>query len=528
VEGKQRVLIVEDEMITAINIKKLLEERDYSVCGIAMSGEEAIHMYSEKKPEIVLLDIILQDSKDGIEVALHIRKNSDIPIIFLTAQTDRETVERAKSAYPQGYISKPITTQDLFSALEMAKSQYYLTEALKRSEEKFRRIFMESPIGIILYNEKGYAIDANPAVCSILAVEGKESLLGLSLFSIPGLSEEQKNLFHVKQASHADFEYNFDTVREPGRYATGKRGKANLSVFFSPLLKENSQNENGGYLLQIQDTTEKKEMERAAEEQRQQLMQADKLASLGTLVTGVAHEINNPNQAILANSTFLKDAWESAFPILDEYYRENGDFLLAGIEYSSARQEIEEYQHLITDCAKRIDIIVKDLKELGRYDPDVKMKRVDINTVLHRSITLLGHFINTSTNNFTADYGENLPAVSGNPQKLGQVFINLIQNACQALPAKNKGIDIKSFYNRQGDRVIVEIKDEGTGIPENLLAKIRDPFFTTKRAKGTGLGLTVSSTIIENHLGNLEFYSEEMKGTRVRVSLPAMKTKGEF
>ena len=220
-------------MITAVNIKKLLEERGYSVCGIAMSGEEAIGIYEKEKPDIVLLDIILQDSKDGIEVARHIRKDSDIPIIFLTAHTDRETVEKAKTAYPQGYISKPISTADLFSALEMAKSQQHLTLALKRSEEKFRRIFMDSPIGIILYDESGSAIDANPAVCSILGTETEE-LLGLSLFSLPGLTEEQKKHFFEKKAINAEFEYDFDIARKTGRYKTEKNRKKQPFRFFLP------------------------------------------------------------------------------------------------------------------------------------------------------------------------------------------------------------------------------------------------------------------------------------------------------
>lgn len=154
------------------------------------------------------------------------------------------------------------------------------------------------------------------------------------------------------------------------------------------------------------------------------------------------------------------------------------------------------------------------------------MKACDINTVLHRSITLLSHFIGKFTDNFTVDYGENLPAVTGNPQKLSQVFINLIQNACQALPDKSRYICIKSYYSRSENRVVVEVADEGTGIPEKQLEKIREPFFTTKRADGTGLGLAVSSTIIEKHNGSLEFYSEENTGTRARVTLPVSENSG--
>lgn len=520
----ERILIVEDEMITAVNIKKILEEKGYTVCGIAVSGESALAQFEEKKPDIVMLDIILQDDIDGIEVAREIRKTSDIPIIFLTAHTDSGTIQRAKTTYPQGYIPKPITTQQLFSVLEMAKTQFELVQALKRSEEKFRSIFTNSPIGIFLYDANGISIDANPAICTILGVREKHDLIGLSIFAIPGLSGEHAERIRSGESGQVEFSYDLEKVKQLRRYPTVRSGILNLAVSFSPIRKgtDDGTEEITGYLLQIRDITEQVKMQQQAEEQRQHLIQTDKLASLGTLVTGVAHEINNPNQAIMANSSYLKEAWISVLPVLDEYYRDTGDFLIGGIEYSKAREEIPEYLNLLQDCAQRIDNIVKDLKEFGRYDPDSKMRKCDINTVLHRSVTLMSHFIQQTTDRFEIKYGENLPNVRGNPQKLGQVFINLIQNACQALPDKSRGIRITSLYEPEVRNVVVEISDEGSGISAEILSKIRDPFFTTKRAKGTGLGLAVSSTIIEDHSGTLEFLPKQKKGTTVRVVIPEL------
>jgi polar amino acid transport system substrate-binding protein len=277
----------------------------------------------------------------------------------------------------------------------------------------------------------------------------------------------------------------------------------------------------GQIVVVFDDVTKRIEMEKKSEEQQQKLVQADKLASIGTLATGVAHEINNPNQSILSNTSFLKHAWDEIIPILDEYYEENGDFLIRGLEYSVIRDEMEGYHSIIEECSKRINTIVQDLKEFARYDPDWEMEAVDMNVILHAAITLTTNFIKKSTNNFELAYGDNLPKVWGNAQKLEQVIINIIQNGCQALPDKGKRLRVRTYIDSTDHTVVTEVTDEGTGISEKHLSKIKDPFFTTKRTRGTGLGLSVSHSIIEEHGGELVFDSEEGKGTKVQLRLPA-------
>ena len=266
------------------------------------------------------------------------------------------------------------------------------------------------------------------------------------------------------------------------------------------------------------------ERKRAEEELRQrqeQLIQADKMTALGILVSGVAHEINNPNGLILLNTPILLDAFQDAEPILEEHYRKCGDFSLAGLRYSRMRAEIPQLLSEMLEGAKRIKRIVEDLKDFARREDSGLTDQVDLNTVVQTSVRLVDHLIKKSTSHFRVDYAAALPPVRGNAQRIEQVVVNLVMNACQALPDQERGIALKTFHDRPGDAVVLEVRDEGTGIAPEHLPHLTDPFFTTKRESGgTGLGLSLSAAIVKEHRGSLTFQSPPGEGTLVRLTLP--------
>lgn len=524
---EKRILIVEDEYLTALDLKNQLEDNFYQVCGMARDGEEALKIYHQHKPNLVLMDITLAGKMTGIETARQIRQFSDLPLLYLTAHSGPSIFKQAKSTNPYGYIPKPIIYQNLFAAIEIAYNQYQISRELQQSEEKFRSIFLNSRIGILLYNEKGKVIDANPAVINILEARDREALLGLSLFTIKGFSDKVHEEIIKGEFIHEQIEYDFSWVKKSHRYETKRSGKAYFDLICSPYKqRKRSGEEIKGYLLQVQDITQSRKIQEESDIQKQKLIQADKLASLGTLVTGVAHEINNPNQSIMANAAFIKDAWTSALPVLDSYYQQEGDFLLAGLEYSAAKAEVFDYLNLIEDCSRRINTIVKDLKDFGRYQPKHTLQPVSVNLILHRALVLMSHYIKKHTHHLEVEYGRDVKTIMANPQTLGQVFINIIQNACEALPDKEKKIIIRSFTQNDGPIVCVEIIDQGGGIPPEILDRVRDPFFTTKDANGTGLGLAISSTIMDDHNGTMDFINTK-DGTRVILSFPALANKEE-
>jgi len=261
---------------------------------------------------------------------------------------------------------------------------------------------------------------------------------------------------------------------------------------------------------------------RAMKHQRQ-LIQADKMASLGVLVAGVAHEINNPNQFIMSHITPLRKAWEGAEPILDKYLETYGDFRIGGLDYSLLKERLPSMFTNIQTGSERIKRIVDELRTFARETPTDRTEPVSVNEVVHSSVTLVSAMIRKATNNFSLDMGPELPPVEGHFQRLEQVVVNLLQNACQAVDGSGGAVRVRTGAESAAQRVFVEVEDEGVGIPRENLDRVTDPFFTTKRdSGGTGLGLSVSSRIVSEHGGELRFFPGDRKGTRVRMVLPAL------
>jgi polar amino acid transport system substrate-binding protein len=279
------------------------------------------------------------------------------------------------------------------------------------------------------------------------------------------------------------------------------------------------------YFISIkQDITDRVKAEEQARIQTEQLMQADKMVALGTLVSGVAHEINNPNNFIMLNTPILKKAWENITPILDQYYKDNGDFYVGNqIKYSKIKQSYPHVLEGIIDGTQRIKKIVEELKNFARKESSELDQTVDINKVVNAAIKLISNIISSATKNFTVNFGSDLPPVRGNFQKLEQVVINLVENSCQALENNSKAIKVNTLFEKSKNSVIIEVVDEGIGMDPKVIKEITDPFFTTKRELGgTGLGLSVSSKIVSAHSGKLDFLSEPNKGTTAKIILPAV------
>lgn len=255
--------------------------------------------------------------------------------------------------------------------------------------------------------------------------------------------------------------------------------------------------------------------------QEQQLIQLDKLAAMGTLVSGVAHEINNPNNFVMLNTPLLEEIFQSALPILDAYYDQYGDFLLGGLKYSEMRDKVPMLFAGIEEGAKRIKGIVDSLKDFVRMEAPDHKQPVDINVVTRSALKLIDNLVKKSTRKLSVDMQEDLPEITGSFQRLEQVIVNLLQNACEALPNREKGIGVSTRYCPENRSVVLTVVDEGVGISKDALPRIIDPFFTTKRKMGgTGLGLSVSSGIVKDHGGTLKFESNPGSGTKAVVTLP--------
>jgi PAS domain S-box-containing protein len=389
-------------------------------------------------------------------------------------------------------------------------------EVLRKSEEKYRTILHSLEEGYFEVDIAGNLVFFNDPLCRWSGYS-REELLGMN--NRKYMSEETANKVYqvfneVYRTGEPAKAFDWEWIRKDGT-----KGWIETSVS----LIRDSNGQPVGFRGIGRDAGERKKMEEQAKLHQQQLMQAGKMVALGTLVSSVAHEINNPNNFIMLNSPLLKETWERVLPILDEYYGENRDFTIGGMRYPEMRERIPRLLSGITDGSKRIQQIVEDLRDFVRRDASDMNQSVDVNAVLRSATSLLSNTIAKSTSHFSLKYGEQLPLLKGNTHRLEQVIINLIQNACQALPDVRRAIFLSTAYDEKTSRIVVKVQDEGTGISPEVLPHIADPFFTTKsKSGGIGLGLSISSKIIKEHGGTLVFASEPGKGTTAEITLPVL------
>lgn len=255
----------------------------------------------------------------------------------------------------------------------------------------------------------------------------------------------------------------------------------------------------------------------------QQILQADKMISLGIMAAGVAHEINNPAHFIQTHLEPVRKCWDGAVPILDQYYNEVGDFKIGGMKYLRAREMMPEAFKNMSEGVQRIRNIVTELRDYAGGHPRASGSKIDLNQVVHSALILLSPHLRESTQQFTSKLGD-VPLIIGSFGQLEQVVVNLVQNACHAVQ-KNKGpIHLETVFYPGSACVTLVVQDGGVGITPENLSRVTDPFFSTNRAEGgSGLGLAVVSRIVAEHGGRLEIDSQAGFGTTVKVSFNSVE-----
>lgn len=266
------------------------------------------------------------------------------------------------------------------------------------------------------------------------------------------------------------------------------------------------------------DNTARRQAEDEARLREEQLVQADRLTSLGTLVAGVAHEINNPNTVISLNMPMVETIWKDAALVLEQRHAAGEHIELAGAAWPDIRDEVTPLLTKVMDSSRRIRNIVADLKGFARQE-NTGDQAVDMVEVIRAAISLVENKIVSSTEYFSVDLPGSPVVVRGDFQRLEQVVVNALINACEALTSSDQGVAVSVESAQNQVRVIV--RDEGSGMDRDALKHALEPFFTTKQSTGgTGLGLSISHGIILKHGGTINLKSEPGKGTRCIIVLP--------
>lgn len=342
---------------------------------------------------------------------------------------------------------------------------------LQKSEQKYRRIFEDSNEGLILWDDQHCITDINYAGERMIGIS-KEKLIGHRIYNLDIFQDVKKQeiVNHIDQVfNNGKCTSTFIIDYEDGR-----------KKYFEYSSKLNIV--EGLNFTVFKDVTEKVAMQ-------EQLRKSDTLTVIGELAAGIAHEIRNPMTALKG---FIQ--------------------LLEG----SITKDHSMYYQVITTELQRIDSIINEFLILAKPQA-IRFQEKDINQIMKETVDLLTAQAVLYNVQFVTEYNEQLPAIYCEPNQLKKVFINLIKNAIEVMPGGGKiTISVKKAVNK---RIIITIEDEGSGIPEEMIKRLGEPFYTTKD-RGTGLGLMVSYRIIDEHKGTIKVKSEEGKGTIFQITLP--------
>jgi PAS domain S-box-containing protein len=363
---------------------------------------------------------------------------------------------------------------------------------LKESEEKYHTLFDYDPNAIfVLELETLKILDVNARTLEVYGYE-KDELIGRSFMDL-GTPDYPDGVLSTTKLMPSKRYSVYPKVHH--------KRKDGESFYVDVHACKRGRSRKYGIIATTVDITESLAKET-------QLIQASKMSTLGEMATGVAHELNQPLTTIQIGADFIQG--------MNKEGKQIPDNVLALI----SEQMIEQ--------VKRAVHIINHLREFGRK-VEIQRERVDVNKPIHDVFTLLGRQLKLRDIKVVLDLSEDLPPITGDSIRLEQVFVDLINNARDAMEAKTKQatgvrldntLTVRSF--QQDGQVVVTITDTGTGIPDNIIDKIFEPFFTTKNVgEGTGLGLSIGYGIIKDYNGTLEVKSKVGEGTTFKISFPA-------
>lgn len=404
-----------------------------------------------------------------------------------------------------------------------AKELAITSAALREREEMFRGFYEQSPLGIALFDEKNNNFTrCNQRLCSLIGYTEAELR-----------TKTIQDITHIDDVEQ-DRESFYDYIHGDGKgvyfrekrliHKNGSMVWVNTSI--SLLHDDNGQVKN--IIVMMSDITEEKQMQEDLHLVQAQLLQADKMASLGQLTAGLAHEINNPVNYIYSGIGGLEKNLHALMQVVKTYdgietatdfpeAKKHIKMLKEEMDYAEVQEDISELMIGIKEGAERTGDIVRSLQDFSRTDRDVYTK-VNIHNGLESTLFILKNALKDKVT-VHKDFAPNLNEIECSPGQLNQVFMNIISNAVHAIGEQKGDVFIQTKNVSTG--IQIRIKDTGKGIPQDIQKRIFDPFFTTKEVgKGTGLGLSISYGIIKKHGGTIHVESEEGKGTCFMIELP--------
>ena len=396
-------------------------------------------------------------------------------------------------------------------------------QALRESEQKFRLMSESSLVGLAIFQEDRIKY-VNMAMAKIYGYPRKRLLSWTATDFLRHTHPEDvafvKEQLHKKQTGESEGVVPCYQYRAVAKMNDIK----SLEIFSKTIAYQGKPAD----FLTLVDITDLKRAEKALRNSQEQLFQAQKMKALGTLVAGVAHEINNPVNLIMFNSPLFLDIWQDFQPILKEHADKEPTRLYGGLTYDYLKENLEGLLSDVNMAANRIARIVKDLKNFSRQSDVVDKEPVQINTAVENAVRMAQTTLSKTGVELEFDLARELPLIEGNLQSIEQIVLNITINAIDAITHEHGRIKIATGRQEKDGRVFMAISDNGRGIDPSISATLFDPFVTDKQAQGgTGLGLSVTYSLVKSHGGEIAFKSQKENGSVFTVFFPAMKKENK-
>jgi len=385
-----------------------------------------------------------------------------------------------------------------------------MEEQLKLSESRYKDLFENSGTSILIVDQHGKYLLVNRTAAKVFG-KSPEEMIGKSMFDLLPEATVKKYL-----------EANRRLIQTGGRreYEDTFMSQEGEKIFriIDRYLKDT---EGRNYAIQSSaiDITDRVMAERQREGLQSELFQAQKMESLGILVAGVAHEINNPINTIMNNTPLLQRIWKDMQPIMEARAKDDPCRRYGGLTYEFIKDNLEQLISDIDISANRVAAIVKGLKDFSRKTTSSEKQQVNINTTVENAVRLAGTSLQNSGIVLLIDLEPGVPAIMANQQNLEQIILNLIINAVQAIDHDHGNIKITTGYKKKTGMIVLSVEDNGKGIDPAISDKIFDPFFTGRQEEGgTGLGLAITHSLVKANNGSISFDSQKGKGALFSVS----------
>jgi two-component system cell cycle sensor histidine kinase/response regulator CckA len=474
-DDQRRILIVEDEALIAMDLERRLIRLGYDVVSVVDNYDDALAAFTRERPDIVLMDINLANSKSGIEVAFALRKISDTPVVFITAYNDDQTVKMATSIAPYGYLIKPFDDRSMTVTIRVALERH----AADRQVLQYSAAMNSANVGIVITNAR----DGLQVVT--YANDAYRKMLG----------DEETELSAIQWLSARD---NQDVIVQGLREAVGQGKHASGvyvgtrtdgTTFSASVVAAPVQNSGGAGVTMVLfhlDVTQQREVERA-------LANNQRLELFGRLAAGIAHDFNNVLGAIICLAEVAREA----------------------DSVEASRGDLDAILHSAQSGAR----LTRKLLNAARPQNDSPSVVVDLSRVLRNTMPMIerlaGGRIKVELNLDPQPMFVQLDATS-----VEQIILNLVTNARDAMEgAGSLAIAARAVSPLEGAdsefrRVSLTVKDDGCGMSPETLTKIFDPFFTTKNSQhGTGLGLGTTKSLVERAGGTVSVQSTPGQGS---------------